>query len=147
VLRLTADDVCLVLGEDRRGLPVVLHFGATLSETTAEQLQATLGTAPMNSAFDRPSGPSVAASQADGWSGTPAFEWHADGRLPAALTAAVVDAGPDRVVFALSEGRTGGRILLRYRLHPTGALEATAELQNEGNFTRCDGAEDRAATT
>jgi alpha-galactosidase len=132
VLRLSVDDVSLVLGEDDRGMPVILHFGAALGQTAAAELQATTATASMPSALDAPAGPTVAAGGADGWSGTPAFEWHAAGVAPAAFTATTVASGPDRVELSLTEPRTGGRVLLRYRLHPGGALEASAELVNDG---------------
>jgi alpha-galactosidase len=133
VLRLSVDGVSLVLGEDGRGMPVILHFGAALSGAAAAELQATRATATMNSAFDVPAGPTVAAGGADGWSGTPAFEWHAGGVPPAAFTAPTTTSGPDRVELTFSEPRTGGRVMLRYRLHPGGALEASAELVNDGD--------------
>ncbi|GAA4755588.1 alpha-galactosidase [Amnibacterium soli] len=133
MLRLRVDDVSFVLGQDDRGLPVVLHFGAALGEDAAAELQATAGTATMHSSFDVPTGPTVAASGADGWSGTPAFEWHAAGVVPAALTASSVQGAADRAEVVLTEPRTGGRVVLAYRLHPSGVLEARAELHNDGS--------------
>jgi len=133
VLRLSVDDVSLVLGEDDRGLPTILHFGASVTAGTAEELARTAGTATMHSAFDEPPLPSAVPTEADGWSGTPAVQWHAAGVAPSALVPVSATAGDDRAELVLTEPRTGGRLVLRYRLHPGGALEASAELVNDGD--------------
>ena len=133
MLHLSADGVSFVLGTGARGVPVVLHWGAALPDSALPALADTQWTAQMNSALDAPSGPSVAASGADGWSGAPAFQWHADGVLPAAFTATTSQDGADTVGIRLTEPRTGGVVDLRYRLHPSGVLEAQAHLTNTGD--------------
>ncbi len=123
--------VSFVLGSDARGVPEVLHWGAALPPAAVEALASTQGTAALHSSLDEPRGPSVAPSQADGWSGLPAFQWHAGGVLPAAPTARTEQSG-GAVAVVLSEPRTGGEVRLTYRLHPSGVLEASAEIENTG---------------
>lgn len=129
---LTAAGVSFVLADGPSGRPVVLHWGAALTPDSVEALASTHAIPHMANSLDTPSSPSVAASGADGWSGAPAFEWHADGVVPAALTGATTVEG-DAVVVALTEPRTGGEIVLRYRLLPDGVLQADAELTNTGS--------------
>ena len=121
-----------MLGSDRRGVPVVLHWGAALPPAAVEALALTQGTAALHSSLDEPQGPTVAASQADGWSGVPAFQWHAAGVVPAALRAETAEADV-AVEVVLTEARTGGTVRLTYRLHPAGVLEASASLTNDGD--------------
>ena len=55
------------------------------------------------------------------------------GRFPRPSPCRTPLSWPDHVEFELTEPRTRGRLMLRYRLHPAGALEASAELVNDGS--------------
>ena len=132
VHHLCSAGVSVVVDTDPRGLPVVLHWGRALPDEALDALAVTRTTAPMSSALDVPSGPTVAASGADGWSGVPAFAWHASGVAPAALSGTTRLEGAV-LTAALTEPRTGGSVVLRYRLHPGGVLQADAELENTGD--------------
>ena len=131
-IHLRSAGVSVVFGADARGIPFVLHWGAELPDADAAELAATAGTAELHSAIDSALTPTVVPSGADGWSGTPGAEWHADGVAPAAMVLESAAMEGARATFELTEPRTGARLRLDYELTPGGVLAVAAELVNGG---------------
>ncbi|WP_062210291.1 alpha-galactosidase [Demequina oxidasica] len=77
-IHLTGGEVSVVLSLDSLG-PRVLHWGALLAAAEVEWLAATSEPAVTFSSFDAPRRLGLIPVSGEGWSGTPALEWHRAG--------------------------------------------------------------------
>ena len=122
----------LVLAEDERGLPHVLHWGADLPDAAAADLVRLTGRPVAARTSSTCRGRSACCpTSGEGWLGTPAYAAHrAGGR-----TAPRWVADPARVVTARREVRAtasdvGVEVVLRYRLDEHGVLVVETALTN-----------------
>ncbi|WP_061963239.1 alpha-galactosidase [Demequina aurantiaca] len=77
-IHLTGGEVSIVVALDDRG-PRVLHWGKRLAAAEVDWLAATSDPAVTFSSFDAPRHFGLLPVTGDGWSGTPALEWHRAG--------------------------------------------------------------------
>ena len=117
-------------------LPVITNWGRGFGENDAgiaEQLAATDAPAIMHSSFDAPRRISIAPSQYDGWSGTPAVELAREGRaVYPRLSVASSFADASTAGFVLEDEKAQVRLQLAYSFDAAGVLSAAAEVTNLG---------------
>ncbi|HEY7047561.1 MAG TPA: alpha-galactosidase [Jatrophihabitantaceae bacterium] len=141
VVHLRRDGISVVveLGE---AVPRLLHWGGELDDPTANTLPATADGPVLNSSIDQPRRFSLWPTEAEGWSGMPAHEGHADGvATTPRLTTVGVHAERTALRLELHDAVADLDIHVEYRLQPGGVLAVTPTLRRRGR----DGHYDLAA--
>jgi alpha-galactosidase len=138
LVHLHSSGVSLVLDCRGPGLPVVLHWGSALGETSAADLEALALTAVPGVVASTPDAPalvSLVPENASGWSGLPGLRGHRDGRdwsASFAIEAVHLSApgGVGLLTVLARDVAAGLGLELRVELVPSGLVRMQAELQN-----------------
>jgi alpha-galactosidase len=127
---LTSADCSVVISIDGDA-PSILHWGARISDSAADELVRTAATGVPTGAPDTPRTPSIVPVPSEGWAGNPGFTGHTAGRaLPVSWTPAAVDHDRGRAIFELVDSAIGLRISMRFALDAHGVLSASAAAVN-----------------
>lgn len=129
-VHLRAADTSVVFSFDIFGLPEVSHWGTALASSDIPGLLASSTPAAMNSSIDIPRSFSVAATRAQGWSGTPTFEITRQENVLENLTLVQTQHSDTRATFTLKEPTESVQATLSYQLDPAGVLHAHVEIEN-----------------
>ncbi|HSO64870.1 MAG TPA: alpha-galactosidase [Ornithinibacter sp.] len=120
----------LVLAQDGRGLPFVLHWGADLPDGAVADLSLVTGPPVAQNQLDEPWDLTVLPTSGDGWLGTPAYAAHREGGHAAPRWAATLEERAGGAVVTGTASDVGVRVEIRYRLDEHGVLVVEQALTN-----------------